>query len=674
MKTGAKKLLVLGIDAMDPSLTRKYLQEGAMPNTQKFLERGAAAKDLVMLGGHPGITPPMWTTLATGCYANVHGITCYMREVSAAHDMQGYNFSSKVCQAEQLWNVTVEAGLKTLVFHWPGSSWPPSSDSPLLHVVDGTQPEVVNMGVAQVENEFVFQANVNNKATYFQPKAASDENIPCVTTGLNVSTPEEGPGGIEQYVMVEGAATNSIPLNDLEGVPCMSDAPYDVAQSTLKEAEGWANAPEDAKEFVLLLSSGFIRRPSLLLKNEAGVYDRVAIYRSKKDEQPMLVLNNDEYTMDILDQAYYHEEFVEVTRNMRVLSIDPAGSSVKIWVSAAMKCGVDTLFAPSHLYHDLVASIGYPPPACNIGAGSRQLIEDCMLRTWDHDIQWHANALLTLIEQEKYDVVFSHMHSIDAIGHMLLRYMKTRDNSKLSEEEYQEFFKRGYVQADDYIGKFLHLLDEGWTIMIVSDHGQLCSEYGRTYLNGVGHLAKLGYAVLKTDENGQPIKEYDLTKTRAMANRSQHIYINLKGREPEGIVDPADKYELEEQIMTDLYALRDPVTNKRIISVALRNRDAILLGMGGEYPQAGDIIYWFSEGYNGDHGDSLSTTLGYADTSVSPIFMAAGAGIKVNTLTERYIRQVDVVPTIAALLGLRMPDQCEGAPIYQIMEGRYGML
>ena len=74
------------------------------------------------------------------------------------------------------------------------------------------------------------------------------------------------------------------------------------------------------------------------------------------------------------------------------------------------------------------------------------------------------------------------------------------------------------------------------------------------------------------------------------------------------------------------------------------------------------------EGTNRCHGDCLSTTLGYADTSVSPIFVAAGAGIKQNLYTQRVIRQVDVAPTIACLLGVRQPAQSEGAIVHQILE------
>jgi len=142
----------------------------------------------------------------------------------------------------------------------------------------------------------------------------------------------------------------------------------------------------------------------------------------------------------------------------------------------------------------------------------------------------------------------------------------------------------------------------------------------------------------------------------------------LKGREPNGIVDPADKFELEERIMTDMYQMKDAKTGHRIFSIVLRNQDAINLGVGGE--GAGDIIYYLAEGYTGQHGDSLSTTLGVCDTSVSSIFVAAGPGIKQGYTTDRYVRHNDVAPTAALLMGLEMPAQCEGAPVYQILANK----
>lgn len=118
----AQKVFVIGLDGMDPSLTKKFMDAGLMPNVKKLVAKGACREDLVLLGGQPTVTPPMWTTLATGANPGTHGITCFWNQDPENLDAIVYNLDSRMCHAEQLWNVTAEAGLKTLVWHWPGSS------------------------------------------------------------------------------------------------------------------------------------------------------------------------------------------------------------------------------------------------------------------------------------------------------------------------------------------------------------------------------------------------------------------------------------------------------------------------------------------------------------------------------------------------------------------------
>ena len=97
----------------------------------------------------------------------------------------------------------------------------------------------------------------------------------------------------------------------------------------------------------------------------------------------------------------------------------------------------------------------------------------------------------------------------------------------------------------------------------------------------------------------------------------------------------------------------------------MRNKEGELLGFSG--PEVGDIVYWLEEGFHRVHGDSLPTQQGYFNTSVSPLFIAAGQGIRPGCVTERVIRQVDMAPTVAALLGVRMPAQNEGSVVHQIL-------
>ncbi|MDO4281941.1 MAG: alkaline phosphatase family protein [Peptococcaceae bacterium] len=661
-----KKLFVLGIDGMDPRLTCKYVEEGIMPNTKAFIERGSARKDLVMLGGHPTVTPPMWTTLATGAYPITHGIVGFSIPDPINIGESNYALDSNLCKAEQLWNVTAEAGLKTLVFHWPGSSWPPTSDSPNLHVVDGTQPAAPNMGVAQVESEFILVASDKTEHVLYRRKAATDTNVPCVITDLNVTD--------ESFNVVEGVSDGAskmhVILSERESQNGMSDAPFDVVLSPIAPAKNWANAPADAKEFTLLFSGGLIRRVGLILKNDDGIYDHIALYRSKKDETPYATLKNDVFTPEIIDEAIKNDVRYDVNRNMRVVDLAEDGNYLKLWISAAMDLHNDSVWHPKSLYKQVTEKVGYPSPEALLGGGDEILIRDCMRANWDYMADWEAGALNTLIEENKYDVVFSHFHNIDGQGHMILKFLKDKGRSKLSEETYAQLLREVYIQTDEYIGKFMHLLDEDWTIFIVSDHAQVCPEHLPPLLgDGCGVdlrvMEELGYTHVKKDADGNDTHEIDWSRTKAVA-RGLNIFLNIKGRNPHGIIDPKDQYEEEERLMTALYGYRSPETGNRVVALALRNKDCIQLGLGG--PNCGDIMIWLAEGYNYDHNDSLSSTYGYGHTSVSPIFIAAGPGIKKHYTTDRIIREADLTPTMAELAGVRMPKQCEGAPIYQIME------
>ena len=667
MKKSTEKLLILGVDGMDPRLTRKYVDEGYMPNVKRLLEMGSAREDLRMIGGHPTVTPPMWTTLATGASPCVHGISEYYAHDPERLDVMLYNFDSSRCKAEPLWNVAAKSGLKTLVWHWPGSSWPPTSDSPNLTVVDGTQPAGPNLGIAEVDPEKVLIASEKTPEIKYVTKLASDSKIECFIPGMEV----EESTGLTTFEKVHAQEVSGVAITPEETQHSFSDTPFDVVFSPIKPAEKWADAPADAKECILLNASGKIRRPVLILKNEQGIYDRVAIYKSKKETTPLVVAKFDEYVSDYVDEAYKKDEKIMANRNIRLIEIAEDGSKVRLWVSAGMDFTNDTLWYPKHILKDIVENVGYPQPTSTAVGNEEILLSHCVVATWTACANWNANAIKYLAREQGYQMIFSHFHNVDLQGHLMLHNLR-EGTPYISAETYRKLFRDVYIQTDDYIGSLMELLDEDWTILLVSDHGQTVSEHGRhnffcglTAVNAV-YFKKWGYITLKKDENGNELHEIDWSKTLAVPQRSNSIFINLKGRNPHGIVDPKDKYELEERIMTDMYQLTDEKTGHRVFSIVFRNQDAINLGVGGE--GAGDIIYYLAEGHTGEHGDSLSTIHGICDTSVASIFIAAGKGIKKNFVTDSYIRHADVTPTAALLMGLEMPAQCEGAPVYQILE------
>lgn len=663
-----KKLLILGVDGMDPRIASRFMKEGLMPNLQQYVQRGAARKDLVLLGAHPTITPPMWTTLATGAYAQTHGVTCFWKHSPHALDEVLYNFDSANCQAEQLWNVTAEAGLKTLVWHWPGSSWPPTSDNVNLHVVDGTSPGGVTMGSGTVDKEkIVYAANTIEQVLYKGGASSNSTGAGCILNDLDL---EDSVNNLDS--MVGSAVMSNIMLELVDGEFATEELASDLVNSPLKDAQGWASAPYDAKEFYLAVSKGLIQRPCLLLTNASGEYDHFEVYKNKNQKDQLACITFGQMG-DYFDVAIKEDTQIPCYRKLNILEIDPKGSFIKIWVSNAISTRPeDQLFHPQKLYTDLTQHVSPAPPTANVGGVDPQLVEKALLPCWAQYTSWQDQALNYLINSQDYDVIFSHLHNVDIIGHMILRFNHQRQgHTELSPEQYDRWMSEVYADTDRYLGQFLPLLDKNWTIMIVSDHGLVSSFeelpplLGDPYGVNAGVMSELGYTVLKKDASGQPLKEIDWSQTRAIASRGNYIWINLKGRNATGIVEPADKYELERQIISDLYSYRDAQTNKRVISIAMRNKEAAILGLSG--PETGDIIYFTEEGFNRVHGDCLTTTYGFGESSVSPIFVAAGQGIKQGYQTRRVIRQVDVAATAAVLCGVRMPHECEGAPAYQIL-------
>ena len=684
------KLLLLGVDGMDPRFTKRLVEEGKMPNFKKLMDMGSCREDLMMLGANPTITPPMWATLATGTYPMTHGIMDYNVSAQDDKDITLGAFSSKFMVAEPLFNVTANAGKKTLVMHWPGGSFPPTTDSENLFTIDGSSPGACCAWSNQRDLDMLYVASTKAQKPSYMPLSIKTTDIEGDETLKFALGATSGKGqspeakermayyqqwykdfiGVEGYTPSDSFVVDNIVYGNKEGLMWeLADFPTGCCISPVFPANGWEfEIPADAKEFVIITFYGKVMRPALILKNEAGIYDKVAIYKDKATAEPLAVLENDVMTgvMDTVPSANGEER---VYRNMRMLKIAEDGSYVRIWASRGMSCDDDSVWFPKSLFKEITDKFGPPQPTSQMSGNDADLILKCNNVQWAMAADWQSKVMHHMIEEHGVEVIFSHMHNVDLQSHNYMKYMKNRPTSRYDESEVVKFAEATYKVTDDYIGSFMHLIDEGWTIMIFSDHALICAEeeaVAQGDNTGVCDepFKSWGYTVMKKDENGKELNEIDWTQTKAIMTRSNSIYINLKGREKYGIVDPADKYELEEEIITKLYGYTHPKTGKRIIALALHNKDAVLLGLGG--PMGSDIVFVVHESYVEDHGAGLSTAYGYQDTSLSPIFLAAGPGIKENYRTERYIREVDLAPTAAVLLGVDMPEQCEGAPAYQI--------
>jgi hypothetical protein len=207
--------------------------------------------------------------------------------------------------------------------------------------------------------------------------------------------------------------------------------------------------------------------------------------------------------------------------------------------------------------------------------------------------------MASLQRSDEWDVLFQVLSTPDRVGHMLFRESDPAHpayDKALAETQVtawgntfplSEALPQVYAAEDRLVGRVLELLDSGKLgpdamLLIVSDHG-FSSFRRQVNLNNV--LADLGYLVFLPDLDvasaraagkGDQLMYVDWTKTRAYSLGLGEVFINLSGREPQGIVAPEEYDALMEDIRADLLALKD--TDGTAYVTTASRRDALYTG------------------------------------------------------------------------------------------------
>ena len=179
------------------------------------------------------------------------------------------------------------------------------------------------MGTALIDWEGIGMASESVEKLVFVPYDAPSGNVNgCVITGLEDTVADESAGrerngGESLKAILNGKEFTTLVLSEDENeIATLGNITNNVCNSPIKEAQGWLDAPKDAKEFTILTSSGFVHRPCLILKNQQGIYDTVAVYKSKKETEPIVSLKVGVYTPYIMDEILHDEKKVMGYRSM----------------------------------------------------------------------------------------------------------------------------------------------------------------------------------------------------------------------------------------------------------------------------------------------------------------------------------------------------------------------
>jgi predicted AlkP superfamily phosphohydrolase/phosphomutase len=231
--------------------------------------------------------------------------------------------------------------------------------------------------------------------------------------------------------------------------------------------------------------------------------------------------------------------------------------------------------------------------------------------------------------------------------------------------------------VDEFVGAVLNNVPPRTAVIMISDHGQVPVKK-IVHINGI--LYNRGY--IAVDEAFR----VDVRGTKAYAPWHSHVFINLAGREAQGVVRATEHSSLVEEVVRMLREYRDPDTGERVFDLVLTREEAEILGLGGE--RTGDIVFALKPGYTsstalvrdratgkaveiapatplvtvtGDHGPHLPH---YKE--LHGVFLAVGPGISGGYLGA--VSSLQVAPTIAALLGIKPPSDSKHSSILTVKE------
>ncbi len=283
------------------------------------------------------------------------------------------------------------------------------------------------------------------------------------------------------------------------------------------------------------------------------------------------------------------------------------------------------------------------------------------------------------MEKYKGDILILKWHGLDFMLHLFMHLIDPEHplyDPEKSEEGWK-YFARFHKIIDDMIDIIIRNFDEESTIVsVVSDHGIISFTYSPN-INEI--LERHGFLIRKPDGS------IDWSKTKAYA-WGIGVWINLKGREPCGIVDPSEYDEVVEEIIEVLRSERCPITGHHLFDLILKREDAEFMGVGNQFP---DIIFcikpqrvrgkvtrkewleilrrqpWLA--LSGMHGPYLPT-LKFSIGTMYAVFIAKGPGLKRGYKSNRPIFLTDVIPTLCYLIDLPPPRHSEGRVVREFLE------
>ncbi len=625
-----KRVIVVGMDGMDPGLASRFMAEGRLPNFKRLADKGAFR---ALQTSNPSMSPVAWSTFATGTDASHHGI---------------YDFITR----------------------------DPCTCAPLISSTDiGKVERVLNIG------RYVIplgkpEIKLLQKGEAFW-KALGERHVPAIVQRVPITFPPNAFRGLLLSGMCVPDLRGSqgtfafFTTEEKEGRPAYTGGEQTLLRRKGNVIRSRIVGPDNS----LLKAGGRMTLPFTLTVGKAGV--TVAIEGSEPFElvprrySPWIKLTFKPglgISVNGIARFYLNEMDPNVNLYMTPIHIDPENPAMPISHPDVYAIYLAKKQGP-------YATLGL---AEDTWALNERVIDEAAFLDFAYLVgEEREKMLLDAIEKTRSGLVCTVFDTTDRIQHMFYRYLDPSHPANAGKDitAHKDEVAKVYESMDRMIGRLWHEVErEDTAFLVISDHGFTNFRRG---VNLNSWLFQEGYLALRDGHvlSGDWFEHVDWSRTRAFALGLTGLFINRKGREQSGIVEEGAEYDaLVAELRERLVALRDPEREgpviRRVVS-AMAEMD------GPERFDAPDLLVGYEGGYR--HSWECATGAVTAtvfqdntkswsgDHCVDPDIVPGVLFSNRPLATERP-RLIDMPTSILRLLGQKPPAHMVGGMIFPTSE------
>ncbi len=636
-RSAGTMVIVIGIDGMDPVLSESMMKEGKLPNLAKLRDAGGFSP----LGTScPPQSPVAWANFINGAGPGSHGIFDFIHRhpehqcrpfYSAAETVPGqggweigehkipldfWPFNHKPAatvlkrQGEPFWDFLDAAGVPTTFYDLP-SNYPPSPSKHGHHRCIcgmGTPDLLGGYGTYQYFAEDVPEKGVEEQGGKRSRLSFSAETAKARIVGPDNSLLKE-PKPITLDFLVHRDRQADAAVIEIQG------------QRILLKAGQWSRWTK--------LNFTLDAPVSLLNQNAAGIC-----------------------------RFYLQEVAPNFRLYMTPINIDPSAPAVQLSEPPSF---IQDVSKKRGLFYTTGFQEDHKARSNGVFVDSEyarqaQMVLDERLALFEYAVDDYDGGLL-----------FFYFSSSDLQSHMFWWDSDAKHPTR-SESEAKKYFghiHRLYQRLDQVVGEVVDRYGSRATIFVMSDHG--FANFGRqfnlnSWLRDLGYLGPAGCTSIMTD--------VDWSVTSAYGLGINGLYLNLKGRERDGIVEPGAKAEeLLTELKERLEAVAD-VNGERVIRSVYRSDK---MYSGNATALAPDLIIGYARGYRASWetclGDLTQDVLLDNESAWSADHCADALEVPGVLWCNRPFRAanpslIDIAPSILAEFGQPVPASMSGKSIF----------